>query len=296
MKKYICLRDDDTNYFTMVEELKNGYGEFWGELPITLATIPFVHGSERKILDYDVDMNKFSKLHEWELNANINELNNYYKVFPIGENTGLIEELKKQQKFGKIEIALHGVTHRFNERGAEMYGDQTGFYSIRSGKEYLEKVFCNEINIFVPPSNTIDNICVESLKKLNMHLFSSGTICYQSKFVQILSYLHYLDSVVEKIKRSFTYKRYPIMSRCGIHFFGSSTYGVLCEQEKIYNNLLQQLHQTGFAALGTHYRLLRDIDYRNNYHQLLKKLMHIESVEFVTASRYYKLLEEKYYE
>ena len=67
MEKIICLRDDDTNYYTTLEELESGYGEFWGNLPITLATIPFVHGSERKILDFERDgKNKYQSLRKWE--------------------------------------------------------------------------------------------------------------------------------------------------------------------------------------------------------------------------------------
>lgn len=50
MKKYICLRDDDTNYYTSVEDINNAYGDILGSIPITLATIPMVHGSEQTIL------------------------------------------------------------------------------------------------------------------------------------------------------------------------------------------------------------------------------------------------------
>ena len=125
--KYICLRDDDTNFFTTVEELRVAYGQYWGKVPVTLATIPFAHGSEKKIFDVEIPYEKkFENLRQWELNASADELSEYHKVHPIGDNRGLVVELKTLTEKGMIEIAQHGVLHRYTEFGAELLGDRKG--------------------------------------------------------------------------------------------------------------------------------------------------------------------------
>ena len=94
-QKYICLRDDDTNYYTTVEELRTAYGQYWSTLPITLAVIPFVHGSEQKILEVEYPLErKFDNLRNWERNASVEELGEYHKIHPIGENKALLDLLK----------------------------------------------------------------------------------------------------------------------------------------------------------------------------------------------------------
>ena len=41
-KMLVNIRDDDTNYYTSPDDLKQAYGEFLGKIPITIAVIPFV--------------------------------------------------------------------------------------------------------------------------------------------------------------------------------------------------------------------------------------------------------------
>lgn len=295
MKKYVCLRDDDTNFFTTLEELKNGYGEFWGKLPITLATIPFAHGSERKILDYDLDDDKFEKLRMWQKNASVEELTEFHKVFPIGDNKALIGALKNVIKDNKVEIAQHGVFHRYNERGAELYVDEMAYAAIRDGKEYLEKVFSAPVNTFIPPGNTIDEGCLKYVKNLNMNLFCSGSVKCKSIGDKIMSYLKDPLSAGEKVKNKLLENELPIYRRLGIYIFWSVTYNIFNKESNILDRVVLSLEKTGFAALGTHYRLLADADYRAHYHHVLTELSDRGDVEFVTANKYYHLMMERFY-
>ena len=293
--KYVCLRDDDTNFFTTVDELQNGYGNFWGKLPVTLAVIPFEHGSERKIMDYDLEKEKFVKLRNWQKNASVEELSQYHKVFPIGDNKELIAELKKLAEEKKVEIAQHGVFHRYNEHGAELYVDETAYTAIRDGKEYLEKVFSVPIKTFIPPSNTIDEGCLRYVKHLNMNLFCSGSVKCKSIGNKILSYVKDPTSVCEMLKRKVLKQEVPIYRRLGIYIFGSITYNIFNQESEILEKITSILENTGFVALGTHYRLLADLNYRMSYHHVLNMLSNRDNVEFVTASQYYQLMMEKFY-
>lgn len=297
MKKYVCLRDDDTNYFTTPEELKFDYGEFWGEIPITLATIPFSHGSDRKILDYNSVPDKFHLLRDWEIDATADELSSYHKVYPIGDNINLVATLKELIGRGKIEIAQHGVFHKYNENGPEMIFSKTSYFGVRDGKEYLEKVFNTRIHTFIPPSNTIDPICLSYIKQLKMHLFCSGSIYYENAVSRLKSYISDPVSIIDKLTEMREKRNNPVRRRLGQYMFGSITYDAFKSQSDIFDLLKKSLNEFGFVALGTHYRTLsRDSKYRCSYLDLLRKLSSLDSVEFVTANDYYKLLIEEFYE
>lgn len=296
MKKYICLRDDDTNYHTTFSELKTGYGEIWGKYPITLATVPFAHGSEKQIMEFDKRKDKYLALRDWEKNATAEELARFHTLYPIGDNKELVIELKKRIADGTVEIAQHGVTHKFCERGAEMYRDRVSFEDIRSGKEYLEKVFDIKINTFIPPGNSIDEQCVEYISKLGMVLFCSGSVKYSSKSAKLKTLIKYPESTVDKLKSSLIHDCRPIRKRNGALTFGSITYNAFDEYEDILKRVLADLDNSGFVALGTHYRLLSDEKYRNLYLSVIRELSSVNGAEFVTATEYYKKMKEKYYE
>ena len=284
--KYICLRDDDTNFFTSVEELHCAYGSYWGQLPVTLAVIPFAHGSERKIFDVEIPYEKkFENLRRWEKNATAKELSEYHKVHPIGDNNELVQELTNLSSTGKIEIAQHGVFHRYTEFGAEMLGDRMSFTALRDGKEYLEKVFGVSVNTLIPPGNVIDLTIIDYMNRLGMHLFSSGRIRAKNRWETIKTYIQHPESFIDKKKTT----PQPLYNRYGIHYFGSHTFEDGCNIDRLYDALKNDLDSCGFSALGTHYRYLLDDQNRKAYHALIKEISNIDNIHFVTANEYYNI-------
>lgn len=284
--KYICLRDDDTNFFTSVDELRAAYGHLWGVIPVTLAVIPFVHGSEQKIFDVELPYEKkFENLRHWELKATAEELSAYHKVYPIGDNQELVEEIKSMVANGKIEIAQHGVFHRYTEFGAELLGDRMSFASLRDGKEYLEKVFGTSIKTLIPPGNVIDLTVVEYMNRLGMHLFISGRIRAKNRLETIKTYLKYPESFIDRqIKTSR-----PMHSRYGIHYFGSHTFEDGSNIKELFIKIKTELDTCGFTALGTHYRHLQNNSNQKDYLSLIDKIASFDGIQFVTANEYYKL-------
>lgn len=293
MKKYVCLRDDDTNYHTKPEELAYAYGDFWGKVPVTLATVPFSHGSQQKVVECEkYGKERDIKHREWVKNASAEELTEYHRTWPIGLNKDLVETLKPMIAGGFIEIALHGVRHAYNERGPEMFSNETGFEAIRDGKEYLEKVFNTDVVTFIPPSNTIDITCVSYLKRLKMHLFSSGTIVKNNSTIPT----HDLHSFfVSARRRLLRLQPFPMKKNYGIMQFSSFTFGVGSHSDIMFERIKKELDSTGFSALGTHYFIFKDENLRNDYLKLLKRLQEELEVNFVTAKEYYNLIEKKYY-
>lgn len=293
MNKYICLRDDDTNYFTNVQELEEGYEELWGKVPITLATIPFVHGSEKRIMDFDLDKGKYKRLREWELSADYSELSLYNRLFPVGDNHELVYELKRMADQGLIEIAQHGVTHRYNERGAEMFYDNVSFYELRSANEYLEKTFDSRVQIFIPPSNTIDYKSAENIRKLDMRIMSSGTIKLAGFAEKMKLSIQYPYSIIDKIRRK---ECDQLIKRRGKNIYISSfTLGINTEEQDFMSKVEKIINELGFVAIGTHYRLLQEQSYREKYIRIVNHLSKLESVEFLCATDYYNKIKGRYY-
>lgn len=310
MKYYVCLRDDDTSYYTSPEELIKGYDFVWGNYPITLATIPFIHGSSQimsnldplncNILDLEnvgqAKSDQYANMRSWEKNATINEASDYYRVYPMNDNRKIVDFLKPYINDGSIEIAQHGVFHQYTPSGPEMRGGRISFETVQYGKEYLEKLFETEIQTFIPPSNTIDLTCANYVKKLNMCLFCSGGIKYLSQLDKLKAYFSDRETISFNIKRKVTGRCYPFFISNGLCVFESVTYDPFKKFDDILSLLNSQLDKTGFVALGTHYVLLENDFYRENYLKVINELSKRHNIEFVTANKYYRLMMEKYYE
>lgn len=292
MKKYVCLRDDDTNFYTTIEELKNGYGEIWGKYPISLATIPFAHGSERKIMEYDTCPDKFARLDNWEQTASVLELSEYHRVHPIGDNSELVNCLKELIKDDKIEIMQHGVYHRYNYDGAEMRHENIALNTIEAGKRYLEKVFDVEINVIVPPSNTIDNIVVKKLRSLGYDLLCSGPIRFEGTYSRIINYFRFPGDLIDGILTKLVGGR-PLRKRQGIYISDSYTFDKNKDDEYVYRYVKNKIDKFGYYSITTHYRLLSDLSYRERYIDLIKRIAEDEDVVFVTASKYFKIIKDR---
>lgn len=283
--KYICLRDDDTNFFTSIEELRTAYGPYWGVIPITLAVIPFAHGSERKIFDVEIPYEKkFENLRLWEQNATAAELSEYHKLYPVGDNKELVHELTAMAAKGVIEIAQHGVYHRYTELGAELLGDRMSFTALRDGKEYLEKVFGVKVQTLIPPGNVIDLIVIEYMNRLGMHLFSSGRIRAKNRWETLKTYIQHPESFCDRRKKSPR----PIHHRYGIHYFGSHTFEDGCDETHLLEAIKNDMNTCGFSALGTHYRYLLEETHRIAYHTLIDNIVKMNGVRFITANEYYE--------
>jgi len=293
-EKYVCIRDDDTNFHTRLEDLSESYGEFWDEVPITLAVIPFVHGSESAILGCEqFSGSKYEYIRLWEEKASVKELGEYHKLWPVGENVALVEALKPMIQTGKIEIAQHGVSHRYDSYGAEMYCDNVGLSMIEAGKKYLSKVFDTEVTVFVPPSNTIDPCCARYLEQIGLDLLTSGSLCYRTKREKLLETVRFPLDLFRIMKETSTTIGPMMRKRKGVMLFSSLTFGLGRSAEDFYQLVLQNLDKNRAVSIATHYRTLRDNPpYREEFRKLLSLLKGNTELEFVSASAYIDLLKK----
>lgn len=145
----LIIRDDDTNFFTEVEDLENVYHDFNG-FPVSFAVIPEVLDVSTKGLCPDTKGNTVPRR--------------------IDGNKDLCRWLKSNVNDGKIDILLHGINHSYHfingKRLPEMLwrdGEKNLKETIKNAKEYLEATFDYKISVFVAPSNMITKECLNAV-------------------------------------------------------------------------------------------------------------------------------------
>ena len=86
-----CIRDDDTNYFTLPEDLERAYGDLYQWGPISLAIIPFCRAGDSKAVPEKFRGRLF--------------------VHPLHENKSLIKYLRAGISKGRFDAMHHGYYH-----------------------------------------------------------------------------------------------------------------------------------------------------------------------------------------
>src|ERR1700730_8640881 len=90
-----AIRDDDTSFFTRPEELEVIYRPLWGQIPISLAVVPFTVAAHRiKVFSTSAPEGQ---------------------TFPFGETSELVTYLEERVQRRQIEIMLHGFTHQYQK-------------------------------------------------------------------------------------------------------------------------------------------------------------------------------------
>ncbi len=155
----LYLRDDDTSYFTTIEELNNAFEGIWEFGPVNLAVIPYAvytqnHGVKGM---YFQDSSK-----------------EYF----IGDNTKLASFIKQKVKEGKVTIMLHGYNHYYlpiiNNKYPfgipEFIYCENQLEKISKAKVDLENLFNTEIKWFIPPSNSLKKETIDVCDDLRLNI------------------------------------------------------------------------------------------------------------------------------
>lgn len=156
---HLYLRDDDTSFFTSVEELNSAFDGIWEHGPVNLAIIPYAvftknHGIKEK---YFQDPSK---------------------EFFIGDNNKLVDFLKEKIKENKVTIMLHGYNHYYLPTNNKKYPfgipefvhSNNQFERISNAKNDLENLFNVEIKWFIPPSNSLTKETIKACDELKLNI------------------------------------------------------------------------------------------------------------------------------
>jgi len=152
----VVIRDDDTSYFTKVEDISCAYDFLSEEDCISLSIVP-----------YTVPMHK-------------DDVFPYGKgikggYYDIADNRKLVDYLINKHRQGKFDFLLHGYTHEYmlvrNKWIAEMKwkGIEQLNKELTEGKKHLENLLGTKISVFVAPNNIIDKKAIEVIEKLRMN-------------------------------------------------------------------------------------------------------------------------------
>lgn len=152
----IALRDDDTCFYTKPEELKKAFEGL--NIPISLSVVPFAVFSHAGTYPYGPE-----------------PVETVERYADVGENSSLIEYIKKGIEYGHFEVSLHGVHHEYFAGQAKEWIPETEFYdlewlltNIGFSREHLESIFGVHIQTFIAPSNAVSNACAMALDELGM--------------------------------------------------------------------------------------------------------------------------------
>ena len=158
----LCIRDDDTSFYTQPEELEKAYFSM-NDIPITFSVVPFTVSDHTGNHPYGIrsEMRKYA---------------------PVGENQRVVAYLKDRIKQKTGEVVLHAIHHEYKKASNDRWLAETEFLKknemkegILKGKEYLEDIFGSSIDIFIPASNVVSNDCAEILDEIGLNTNSVFT-------------------------------------------------------------------------------------------------------------------------
>jgi hypothetical protein len=147
---FFCIRDDDTSYFTLPEDLENAYGEVTRSGPVSLAVVPFHRAGHSKGVPARFRGN--------------------WTIHPLHENHDLVEYLRENVARGRFEIMLHGYHH--DEPNSQFEFGNGGLLRERvsTGRKYLEDLLGTNVRVFVPPRNRIRRQGLRALALEGLHV------------------------------------------------------------------------------------------------------------------------------
>ncbi len=134
MSLRFAIRDDDLNYYSAPADVEHYYRDvFAGEVPVSMATIPFVKPTSdvypRDVAPEDVER-------------------------PIRDNADLVAYVKGHPL---IEILQHGCTHETVD-GVYEFARSAGLFEEASrGRRALEETFGAPVRAFVAPHDALSN-------------------------------------------------------------------------------------------------------------------------------------------
>jgi hypothetical protein len=228
----IAIRDDDTSFFTKPQELEEAY-DFITEGCVSLSVVPYT-------VPCHIHNQPYGDGYE-------------YKQYDIAGNTELVEYLKRNIAEHRYSVMLHGSTHEYREidgvwKPEMIWKDsETIHREMAEGKKHLMDLLDTDIDVFVAPSNAINQKAIDAVEKNGLHY--SGVIGktkdrkLDAKYVA--NYLH----------RAFYKMRYDIPYGGVYHYAGhDELYAYAAKSEEYVMQMYRICRQQGLPfVVYTHY-------------------------------------------
>ena len=151
---FFCIRDDDTSFFTVPEDLERAYGNVMQHGPISLAIVPFCRaGTSRGVP---------------------RAFRGKWSIHPLENNRALVDYLRERIHEGRFEAMLHGYHHDDPSGRPEFASGYDLRRRLTHGREYLETLLETRVRVFVPPHNAIGRAGLRALAAAGLHLGGVG--------------------------------------------------------------------------------------------------------------------------
>jgi len=228
----LVVRDDDTCGFTRVDELEKCYSGICNDVPVSLSVTPFrIPGNDRNLPP--------------ALAGNMG-------VFPLHENTELVDYLRTGVQQGQIDIAMHGYHHLRHNGLPEYFGGSDLEQKTAEGRVYLEELTGTRVLTFVPPNNSISLDALPSVVGAGMNIIHIPSILGRALRKKRIPAVHYLMGYLWH--RTVRRHQYPYILDFGDHReVAYHTAGPRSHRKNLFEELRYCHGQDGVFVLATHY-------------------------------------------
>lgn len=264
-----AIRDDDTNFFTDPDELRDCYGAVWDLVPPSLCIITKVKGNWPKWTEHIYEHKQDTDWESWQADNTI---------YPIEENEALIDFLKTMIRAGKIDVCFHAKHHRNSDeilppevesnyiRCAEYFTVDDHADEIKQEIEHLSRLLDYKVSVFAPPQDLLSFAGYTSVLQAGLNICGGG-ISFLKKQKDLKGTLNMLKQFA--FKTIFPNDPYPFVLDFRTHKEIPYYYPLLptTHLETLINQFEMVRKHDGDFVLSTHHA---EFDYRMEYDHRLK--------------------------
>jgi len=251
MKKIISLRDDDINWFTDPKRLEALYEPIFYLVKPTLCVTPFVGEIYWKVRESELLLQ--SKKEKLEFVRGLWLQKDIDKIrYSIYDNEQLMGLLRKWCIEGKVEIALHGITHNQSPEGFECEAEPPSFEEFNVILSNLEDALGTKIKWFSPPNNSIKKSWMKILKLCGLNLIHSiGPKPWETQ-LNIRTLFSLSRVAIDVISRGRKSRLNQALSLGEIALLQSIPFSPGMQAEEIFVNLHDAANSGGSIVVATH--------------------------------------------
>lgn len=279
------IRDDDISYFTSYKDLEKIYKNIWDKIPVSFAVTPFINNRFKKLVEEIIPGRKKTIKFIKKLNKNKKLKSKLDKEFPLEKNKELVDFLREKYKKGKIDIMLHGYNHNFCENGYEFESDKNLKEKTKKGKEYLEKKLNANINIFVPPNNSLSRKGSKAVIKNKLNILIAYGYYPWERPLRIDYFYNFLRifKIFLKYKRQISYPyilKFKDHKEMACYSFNKNT-----DINYLKNGFEYVLQKNGNFCIATHHwELLQNKKMLFDFYEFIKYVKKHKNIKFIKAS------------
>jgi predicted deacetylase len=252
-----AIRDDDLNYFFKPVIFEKTYKQIWNICPVSMSAVPFIKGNWPKNVKEAEEKGPGFVNGDYTLMRKAD-----CEIFPIHENSELVDYVKIKINQGKIYLTIHAIHHRnedpiipqFNNNygfGAEFYTTRDLTNRLMDAIKYLEDTFEQTIKVFTPPQNMYNTLGLKAVTNNNLAICGDLPSIRQLKNLRLIGFKNFIKYFQYKLNyRRFSYP-YPIINN-QIKIVGHQRLQPGTDIQKLYEAFEHAYKLDGVFVVSTH--------------------------------------------